>query len=458
MSIKTKGVKGLYIKSYGCQMNVYDSERIEENLETFGYKKVASPEEACIIILNTCHIRHNPTENVYSELGRIKQHKDKAIQNGEEVIVIVAGCVAQAEGDIIIKRAPVVDIVVGTEAYQHLPDMINKVLRDRGSKLVKLDFETLDKFDSLKSDRKYRGPSAFVSVQEGCDKFCTFCVVPYTRGAEHSRKVNDIMNEIKQLADKGVNDVSLLGQNVNAFHGLNEDGKEVTLAKLCEMVAKIDGIKRIRYTTSHPLNMTEDLIYAHGSIEKLMPYLHLPVQSGSNAILKAMNRKHTRDDYFKIIDKLKSIRPDMAFSSDFIIGFPGETDKDFEDTIDLIKQVKYSQCYSFKYSQRPGTPADTMAKQVDESVKDQRLYIIQKILSDQFKDFNQSFVGKSLDVLFDGNGTRKEYNQAKGKSPYLQAVAVNLAQGDSYANYLGKIKTVKITETKTNSLIGTFVG
>jgi tRNA-2-methylthio-N6-dimethylallyladenosine synthase len=457
MSINTPSLKGLYIKSYGCQMNVYDSERMEENLENFGYKKVAKPEEASVIILNTCHIRHNPTENVYSELGRIKQHKDAARAKGDDVVVIVAGCVAQAEGDIIIKRAPVVDIVVGTEAYQHLPDMINKVLRDRSSKLIKLDFETLDKFDALKSGRKYRGPSAFVSVQEGCDKFCTFCVVPYTRGAEHSRKVSDITDEVKMLADKGVKDISLLGQNVNAFHGEGIDGTEVSLAKLIELVSNIDGIERVRYTTSHPLNMTDDLIEAHALNPKLMPYLHLPVQSGSNAILKAMNRKHTRDAYIKIIDRLKALRPDIAFSSDFIIGFPGETDADFNDTLELIRYVKYSQCYSFKYSQRPGTPADLMPNQVDEAVKDERLQQIQQLLSQQFKDFKSSFLGRTIPILFDGKGTRAGQNQAKGKSPYLQAVVVGLADGDDYQNYLGRIKNVQITEVKTNSLAGIFV-
>jgi len=450
--------KNIYIKSYGCQMNAYDSERMEENLESFGCKKVQTHEESDIIILNTCHIRQNPTANVYSELGRIKQYKQQQAGLGKRVIVIVAGCVAQAEGEQVIKQAPIVDIVVGTESYQNLPDLINKALRSGGEKFVDLKFDTIKKFDMLTNARKMRSPSAFVSVQEGCDKFCTFCVVPYTRGAEFSRSVEHVINEIKNLTQQGVVEVNLLGQNVNAYHGLDTNGNETTLAKLCELISQIDEIKRIRYTTSHPINMSGDLIKAHADLPKLMPYLHLPVQAGSNNILKAMNRKHDRDFYLRIINSLKRSRPDMAFSSDFIVGFPAETDADFEDTLELVKQVGFSQCYSFKYSTRPGTPADVMKNQVEEHVKDQRLAILQKLLQDQFDVFNANTIGKTLDILFEHPSRRKDHNQALGKTPYLQAVAVNLPETENYTKYYGKILPVKITELKRNSLIGEFVG
>ena len=446
--------KKLYVKSYGCQMNVYDSERMEENLQSFGCTKVDKHEDSDIIILNTCHIRHNPTANVYSELGRIKIYKDSQLKKSKRVIVIVAGCVAQAEGEQILKQAPVVDIVVGTESYHNLPDLVQKALRSSNEKFINLEFETIQKFDMLNKPRKKQSYSSFVSIQEGCDKFCTFCVVPYTRGAEFSRKTNDIINEIKSLADSGVVEITLLGQNVNAYHGKDVNNNDFTLAKLCEEIAKIDAIKRIRYTTSHPINMTGDLIKAHASIEKLMPYLHLPIQSGSNNILKSMNRKHDRDFYLRIIESLRKSRQDMAFSSDFIVGFPGETDRDFEDTLDLVKQVGYSQCYSFKYSQRPGTPADTMKDQILEEIKDTRLSILQKLLQEQFDSFNNSTLNKTLDVLFESKGKRKEYNQIIGKTPYLQAVAVDISSNTNPEDYYGKILKTTITEIKKNSLLG----
>jgi tRNA-2-methylthio-N6-dimethylallyladenosine synthase len=419
--------KSIYIKSYGCQMNVYDSERMEENLESFGCKKVSTYEDSDIIILNTCHIRQNPTANVYSELGRIRLYKDQMQKIGKQVVVIVAGCVAQAEGEQIIKQAPVVDIVVGTESYQNLPDLIQKAIRTKGERFLSLEFDTVEKFDLLtKPRKKNNSSSAFIAVQEGCDKFCTFCVVPYTRGAEFSRSVKDIINEVKNLADQGIVEVNLLGQNVNAYHGLDVSGKEVDIVYLFEEISKIDQIKRIRYTTSHPVNMTKRLIEAHGSIEKLMPYLHLPIQSGSNKILQAMNRKHDRDFYLKIIEDLRSKRQDISLSTDIIVGFPGETDQDFLDTMDIVSRVCYSQSYAFKYSQRPGTPADTMKDQVLENIKDERLFELQKLLQKQFDDFNKNTIGKVVDVLFESKGKRKEYNQVVGKTPYLQAIAVNI--------------------------------
>jgi tRNA-2-methylthio-N6-dimethylallyladenosine synthase len=438
-----------YVKSYGCQMNVYDSQRMEEMLEGAGYVKSETYEDAKIVILNTCHIREKAAEKVYSELGRIRPFKEQ-----NKAIIIVAGCVAQAEGEEVIKRMPYVDIVIGPQNIQTLVDAVGRIIRGE-KRVVNLDFDAIDKFDSLNNARAVSGVSAFLTIQEGCDKFCTFCVVPYTRGAEVSRTVEDVLNEAKRLVDGGVKEISLLGQNVNAYHGVDLGGKERGLTYLCEKLSEINGLERIRYTTSHPLNMTDDLIKAHGYLPKLMPFLHLPVQSGSNYILGAMNRKHTRELYFEIVDKLRKERADIAFSSDFIVGFPGESDMDFLDTLDLVKRVGFTQCYSFKYSTRPGTPA-ALKDQVPEEVKDARLQELQALLNEQFRSFNDSFLGKKLHVLFEKEGVRAELNQVNGKSEYFQAVSVNLSQSQPLEQFLGKTIPVNITQVKTNSLIGEF--
>ncbi len=356
-------------------MNVYDSDRMQDLMNAVGYESVETPENADMVIINTCHIREKASEKLFSDLGRIRPHKDKKKEQGEEMVVAVAGCVAQAEGEEIFKRSKVVDIIVGPESYQTLPDLVGKVLRDK-KKQINLDFVPDNKFDILPESKAGTGASAFVTVQEGCDKFCTFCVVPYTRGAEYSRDESKIIDDAKKLVERGVKEIYLLGQNVNAYHGLDSAGGNSSLAKLIEKLAQIPQVERIRYTTSHPRDMSDDLLAAHRDIEKLMPFLHLPIQSGSNNVLKMMNRKHTRQDYFKIIEKLRQARPDIGLSSDFIVGFPGETDQDFRDTLDLVEKIGFTQCYSFKYSPRPGTPAADAKVQVEEKVKDERLAIV----------------------------------------------------------------------------------
>lgn len=443
-----------FVKSYGCQMNVYDGDRMSEMLETIGYKRSDTFENAGIVILNTCHIREKASEKVYSELGRIRQEKERLKNDNKNMIIVVAGCVAQAEGIEVIKRAPFVDAVVGPESYHKLLDIIYRSKRHEKN-VVSLDFNPIEKFDSIMHHRSSKNVSEFLTIQEGCDKFCTFCVVPYTRGAEFSRPVQQIIDEAKKLIDNGTKEIVLLGQNVNAYHGIQGD-TETTLAQLIYELDKIPALKRIRYTTSHPLNMTEDLIQAHGSIAKLMPYLHLPVQSGSNRILQLMNRKHDRDFYFKIIEDLRKKRPDIAFSSDFIVGFPTETDQDFIDTIDLVKQIKYTQCYSFKYSPRPGTPA-ALQDQVSEEIKDRRLQELQHLLQQQFDSFNQSALNTTQEVLVEKQGTRPEYKQITGKTPHFQAVAIDIDQNDSIDNYVGKIIKTKVIEVKTNSLRGKII-
>ncbi|MFT6077229.1 MAG: tRNA-2-methylthio-N6-dimethylallyladenosine synthase [Rickettsiales bacterium] len=443
--------KKLYIKTYGCQMNVYDSMRMGDLMQNIGYQSVDKPDEADMVIVNTCHIREKAAEKLYCDLGRIKKHKANMKEAGKQMIVVVAGCVGQAEGEQIFKRAPVTDIIVGPESYQTLPDLVGKVLREKGRQ-IDLDFKPNNKFDVLKESAQKSAASSFLSIQEGCDKFCTFCVVPYTRGAEFSRSVEQIYNEAKNLANKGAIEIYLLGQNVNAYHGLDENGEVSSLAKLIRKIATIEQIKRIRYTTSHPRDMDEELIVAHAEVEKLMPFLHLPVQSGSNNVLKAMNRKHTRQDYFKIIEKLKKARPDMGLSSDFIIGFPGETDQDFEDTLDLIRRVGFSQCYSFKYSPRPGTPAAD-AVQVDEKIKDVRLKKIQNLLMDQQIIYNKQFEGQVFPVLFDRKpnaNKEKSVGQMIGKSPHLQSVVIE----DPDAKYLGKMVDVRILSARPSCLVG----
>jgi tRNA-2-methylthio-N6-dimethylallyladenosine synthase len=441
--------KKLFIKTYGCQMNVYDSIKMQELLAPFGFESTEDMNDADMVILNTCHIREKASEKVYSELGRVKKTLDQRIDR-PEMIIAVAGCVGQAEGEEIFRRAPYVDIVVGPQSYHTLPDLVAKLARSE-KHLIELDFVEEEKFDNLPQNFEGQGASAFVSIQEGCDKFCTFCVVPYTRGAEFSRKVEDIYRESMAVVSKGASEVYLLGQNVNAYHGKAMDGdRNYNLSELISHVANINGLERIRYTTSHPRDMDDDLIALHGTEKKLMPFLHLPVQSGSNKILKAMNRKHTREEYFTIIDKMRVARPDIVFSSDFIIGFPGETDEDFADTFDLVKKVGFGQCFSFKYSPRPGTPAASM-KQVPEEIKIERLAILQKELFHQQLKLNESCVGKILPVLFEKSG--KYDGHIVGKTPYMQSAYVENAD----KSLIGKIVNVKISKGLPISVSGEIV-
>ncbi|MDB9761690.1 tRNA (N6-isopentenyl adenosine(37)-C2)-methylthiotransferase MiaB [Alphaproteobacteria bacterium] len=440
-------MKKIYIKTYGCQMNVYDSERMYELMEPHGYAITHKYDDADLVILNTCHIREKAAEKIYSELGRIAPHKINSDAQGRKLNIVVAGCVAQAEGKEIIKRQPMVDIVVGPQTYHRLPELLNS-LSKTSKRIVDTDFPIENKFDELHKIRNNKNPVAFLSIQEGCDKFCSFCVVPYTRGSEYSRPVKDIILEAKNLITQGAKEICLLGQNVNAYHG-EYNNKTFSLDELIFEIANLEGIKRIRYMTSHPADMTEGLIKAHGDVEVLMPYLHLPVQSGDDQVLKAMNRKYTSLEYLRIIEKLRNARPDMVFSSDIIIGFPGETDQAFENTLDLVGKVKYSQAYSFKYSRRPGTPGSIMKGQVAESIKSERLLILQEILYAQQLDFNRSFIGKSMTILIE---RRKNNNQIVGKSAYMQAV--HLLE-DNYD--IGDILNIKVYDADKNSLKGEVV-
>ena len=435
--------KRLFIKSYGCQMNVYDSERMAEILRPLGYGLTDRPEGADLVVLNTCHIREKAAEKVYSELGRLKEMRAEKAEAGQgRMGIVVAGCVAQAEGEEIIRRAPVVDLVVGPQSYHKLPELIARASRQMGERLL-ADFTPEEKFDALPR-REANGVSAFLTVQEGCDKFCTFCVVPYTRGGEYSRPVEAIETEARQLAEQGVREVTLLGQNVNAYSGPGG------LAGLARRLAAIEGLDRLRYTTSHPREMDEALIQAHAELPQLMPFLHLPVQSGSDRILRAMNRGHTAASYIELIDRVRAARPDIALSGDFIVGFPGETDADFEATMALIETVNYASAFSFKYSRRPGTPASSMSGQVDEAVKDARLARLQAVLERQQRTFNASQAGKTLPVLFERPG--RHDGQILGRSPYLQAVHV-----DGPAHLIGQIADVKISAGAFNSLTGSLV-
>jgi len=450
-------------------MNVYDSDRMEDLMVAVGYETTPTAEGADMVIINTCHIREKASEKLFSDLGRLRPFKDKKRDAGGEMIVAVAGCVAQAEGAEIFRRSQVVDIIVGPESYQTLPDLVGKVIREK-KKQINLEFTPNDKFDLLPESKAGTGASAFVTIQEGCDKFCTFCVVPYTRGAEYSREVSKIYDDALRLADQGVKEIYFLGQNVNAYHGIGQNGEAATLAKLVEKIAEIPQIERIRYTTSHPRDMTDDLIAAHRDIKKLMPFLHLPIQSGSNNILKAMNRKHTRQDYFKTIERLRAQCPDMGLSSDFIVGFPGETDQDFEDTLDLVRQIGFTQCYSFKYSPRPGTPAAEAKIQVEENVKEERLARLQKLLTEQQTAFNAKFKGNTMPVLFEreapkSSGARSKNSSAAlsnkfqlwGKSPWLQSVIVDVENEETVKKYLGQIASVKILQARPSSLVGELV-
>jgi tRNA-2-methylthio-N6-dimethylallyladenosine synthase len=439
--------KSVYIKTYGCQMNIYDSEKMIDLLRPHGFIETDKPENSDLVILNTCHIREKASEKVHSELGRIAILKDNNKAQNKDMMVVVAGCVGQAEGENIIARSSCVDIVVGPQSYQNLPELIEKVKRDK-SWVVDLDFYEHDKFDKLQVENTNNKPSAFLSVQEGCDKFCHFCVVPYTRGAEFSRLLVDIYREAITLTSQGAKEITLLGQNVSAYHGLDQEGKEITLGNLIKSLAKIEKLKLIRYTTSHPNDMLDsDLLEAHATVDKLMPYIHLPVQSGSDKILKAMNRKHNRDFYFELIEKFRKTKPDIAFSSDFIVGYPGETEEDFQQTIDLVKRVNYAQAYSFKYSPRPGTPASILKNQVPEEEKDRRLQILQKLLTEQQTNFNRSKIGQTLPVLLEKQG--RYQGQLVGKTHYMQSVVIN-NQGFK----IGDTVDVLVTDATQNSLRG----
>ena len=433
--------KKLYIKTYGCQMNVYDSERMAEALGGQGYVETDTPDDADMILLNTCHIREKAAEKVYSELGRFKGLKAAK----PDLKIGVAGCVAQAEGAEIIRRQPMVDLVVGPQSYHRLPELEAKA--GQGVKALDTEFPEEDKFEHLKSRPKAaRGPTAFLTVQEGCDKFCAFCVVPYTRGAEVSRPVERVLTEARDLVERGVREITLLGQNVNAYHGAGPDGADWSLAQLIWSLNDVDGLERIRFTTSHPNDMSDDLIAAHGDCAKLMPYLHLPVQAGSDRILKRMNRNHTAESYLRVIDRLRAVRPDILLSGDFIVGFPEETEADFQATLDLIEAVQYGYAYSFKYSTRPGTPAAERA-QVPEDEKTDRLHRLQALITRQQRAAQDAMVGKDVNVLFERDG--RQPGQMAGKSDHLHAVHVT----DPRA-VRGQISRVRITGSGTNSLSG----
>ncbi len=438
--------KKLFIKTWGCQMNVYDSERMADVVAPLGYAPTENVGEADLVILNTCHVREKATEKLFSELGRLRLHQKAKAEEGGRMLVAVAGCVAQAEGPEIRRRAPYVDMVFGPQTYHQLPEMIARVSRDAGA-VLNVEFPPEAKFDALPEERANTGVSAFLSVQEGCDKFCTFCVVPYTRGAEYSRPAAAIIAEAERLIGNGVREITLLGQNVNAYHGEGTDGKVWGLGRLFYRLAEISGLKRLRYTTSHPRDMDDELIAAHRDIAQLMPFLHLPVQSGSDVILEAMNRKHNAADYMRAVARLRAAKPDMALSSDFIIGFPGESDTDFKATLDLVRAVDYAQAFSFKYSRRPGTPAATMPNQVEEKVKDERLAELQALLRAQQEKFNRGMLGRDLPVLFENPGD--EAGMLFGRSPYMQAVRV-----PGSPRLVGQEMIVRIGKTGLNVLNG----
>jgi tRNA-2-methylthio-N6-dimethylallyladenosine synthase len=460
-SVPTDGKrKRVFIRTYGCQMNVYDSDRMADVLRPLGYALSESPEQADLVVLNTCHIREKASEKVYSELGRLRDVKVERRREGSDLTIAVAGCVAQAEGEEIARRQPAVDIVVGPQAYHRLPQLLAEAerraaLRRSGKRLpgagvLDTEFPAESKFDHLPTPGCVRAGSAFLSIQEGCDKFCTFCVVPYTRGAEYSRPVDAILREARALIAAGAIELTLLGQNVNAYHGEAADGSTWSLARLIRALADIEGLGRIRYTTSHPRDMDDDLIAAHGEVPQLMPYLHLPVQSGSDRILEAMNRGHDRDLFRRLVDRLRKMRPDLALSSDFIVGFPGESDSDFDDTMRLVEEVGFASAFSFKYSRRPGTPGAMLPQQIPEAVKTARLAALQALLARQQRDFNRAKVGATVPVLFAEPGRKR--GQMLGKSPWLQSVYV-----DGPASLLGRIVQVQLTEAHAVSLAGKMV-
>jgi tRNA-2-methylthio-N6-dimethylallyladenosine synthase len=443
--------KRLFIKTYGCQMNVYDSGRMADLMAPLGYAPAATPEGADLVILNTCHIREKAAEKTFSELGTIRRLKRAREQQGGRMIVAVAGCVAQAEGAEILERAPYVDIVFGPQAYHRLPEMVARALRASGEQVLDTSFPAEPKFDYLPETSAAPGVSAFLTVQEGCDRFCTFCVVPYTRGAEYSRPAAEIIVEARRLADAGAREITLLGQNVNAYHGAAPKGEgrggEWRLGELIRGLAGIPGIARLRYTTSHPKDVDDGLIAAHREVPQLMPFLHLPVQSGSDRVLAAMNRRHTADEYRRTVERLRRARPDLALSSDFIVGFPGESAADFAATLDLVREIGFAQAFSFKYSPRPGTPAATASDQVPEPVKAERLAVLQALLHDQQRAFNEASVGRVLPVLFEKPGRHE--GQLVGRSPYLQSV-----HADAEIDRIGEILPVTIRAAGPNSLSG----
>ncbi len=438
--------KNVHVKSWGCQMNVYDSQRMVDLLAPHGYAPTAEVETADLVILNTCHIREKATEKLFSELGRLQETQAQRAKQGQEMHIAVAGCVAQAEGPEIQRRAPYVSMVFGPQTYHQLPEMIAKVARGAGQQL-NTDFPAESKFDHLPPASAAGASSAFLSIQEGCDKFCSFCVVPYTRGAEFSRPVAAVLDEAQRLVESGAIELTLLGQNVNAYHGTDAAGAVWSLARLCTELAEIPGLRRLRYTTSHPLEMTDDLIAAHRDLPVLMPFLHLPVQSGADKILAAMNRRHTADEYRRVIERLRTACPQIALSSDFIVGFPGETAADHAATLQLVREVGYAQAYSFKYSRRPGTPGAAMPGQVAEAEKDVRLAELQELIMQQQKAFNHSTVGQIMPVLFERPGRRP--GQLLGRSPYMQAVHAVLP-----AAQMNKIVPVKIESVGNVSLGG----
>jgi tRNA-2-methylthio-N6-dimethylallyladenosine synthase len=439
--------KRVFIKTYGCQMNVYDSARMVDLLVPLGFLVADTPQDADLVILNTCHIREKAAEKVYSELGLIRRMKAAKARRGGNMMVAVAGCVAQAEGAEIMRRSPCVDLVFGPQSYHRLPELI---ARAPGAGVLDTSFSAEPKFDYLPEATAPQGVTAFLTVQEGCDKFCSFCVVPYTRGAEYSRPVAQVLAEAHHFVGDGVREITLLGQNVNAYHGEGLDGRECGLGRLIRTLAKLPGLDRIRYTTSHPRDVDDELIAAHREVPQLMPFLHLPVQSGSDRILTLMNRRHTAGDYRRIVERLRSARSDLALSSDLIVGYPGETDEDFQATLDLVGEVRFAQAFSFKYSPRPGTPAASAAGQVAEQVKSERLAALQLLLARQQRDFNEACVGRVLPVLFEKPGRHE--GQLVGRSPYLQSVHVAVS-----ADRIGKIVPTLMSGASANSLSGSVV-
>ena len=438
--------KKYFIKTFGCQMNVYDSGRMARMLDEMGLKETTVQRDADVVVFNTCHIREKAAEKVFSDLGRAYLIKQERLAEGKDTVIGVTGCVVQAEDEEILKRAPYVDFALGPLRYFRLKEVVEEIFNKRDAKLLDTEFSAVSKFDKL-PENKAEGGCSYLAIQEGCNNFCTYCVVPYTRGVEMSRPVEDILWEARRLAETGSVELNLLGQNVNSYHGEDANGKERNLAYLLYKVAEIDGIKRIRYTTSYPADVDDDLIRCHKELDKLMPYLHLPIQSGSDSVLKRMNRRHTRDDYLRVVDKLKEANPAIGMSSDFIVGFPGESDDDFKQTLEVVNRVKYIQAFSFKYSRRPGTPAAVMEGQIEEKAKKERLQVLQDLLFSYQTKFNKDSVGKIMPVLFETKGRHK--GQLAGRSPYMQNVHTAADM-----SLLNKIVDVRITDASTNSLSG----
>ena len=441
--------KKLFVKTFGCQMNVYDSKRMVDLMETLGYQQTDRPDDADMIIFNTCHIREKASEKIFSELGRFKPLKENRKKEGRDLILIVAGCVVQAESAEFMDRAKFVDIALGPQTYHRLPEMLRRLERERKQRIIDVEFPAVAKFDALPAACS-NGVSSFLAIQEGCDRFCSYCVVPYTRGAEYSRPLIEIVEEAKQLAATGTKDLMLLGQNVNAWHGEGEDGNPSDLSRLIKAVAEIDGIERIRYVTSYPSDFTDEMIAMHRDIPKVMPYLHLPIQSGSDRILKKMNRRYTSAEYEEIVAKLREACPEIALSSDFIVGFPQETDEDFEQTMDLVRRVTFAQSYSFKYSARPGTPAAAMKEQVPEEIKTERLEKLQALLIEQHAAYNAGFLGKTTQVLLEDKAKKNGY--LLGHTPQMQNVVVKASE-----EFLGQIVPVRITKTAATTLDGELI-